>query len=283
MRSHLPNRSAALSRSPPPKHAPPPTSAERNKLAVVEAGGVEALLPLLESDAEALRNRASLCLCTLTQTYAVRLKLKGEPVANMIAKLMPLLAPSASSVSHENARCGGDARQRSPRAILARKQRPRGVLSPLISPPPLSGTLANLAAEYTPRQAIYESQALPKLVPLLAAQDPAVVRNSIKCISALLEDYQARAAIAGLNGVCSGLPAASALPRSPCFFLTDVAAPSPAIEPITNLLGSEYNELQQAALQVISKCARNQETRFALCTLGGRLVVVHARALSASS
>lgn len=72
---------------------------------MVESGGVPSILKLLNSEVESLRNRASLCIFTLTRSFDVRLKLRGDAVSNLIEQLMPLLAPQASPVAHENARC----------------------------------------------------------------------------------------------------------------------------------------------------------------------------------
>ena len=70
----------------------------------MDAGGMPSLMRLLSADIETLRTRVSLCLFTMTKSFDVRLKLRGDTAVTLIDQLMPLLSPQASPVAHENAR-----------------------------------------------------------------------------------------------------------------------------------------------------------------------------------
>lgn len=139
-------------------------ASDRNKMELIQGGVLEPLVKLLASPTVALRQHASLCLCTLASTLEARLAMRKSGVP-YLEPLLQLLAADQSAVCHENA-C----------LVLDR-----------------------LCNEYASRVDIFKANALQNIVDLLSAPAPEVKRAAVRVLAKLLEEYDVRAAVINLD------------------------------------------------------------------------------------
>ncbi|EGD78382.1 hypothetical protein PTSG_09450 [Salpingoeca rosetta] len=106
-----------------------------------------------------MRNRATMCLSTLTKDYAVRLQCKGDINDTLLPDLLPMLAPPTSPVGQENA----------------------------------ASIIANLSTEFSVRKQLLAQDVVTPLVALLSSSQPDIIRNALQALLMLCEDYEGRA------------------------------------------------------------------------------------------
>eukprot|EP00043_Microstomoeca_roanoka_P030303 m.25756 g.25756 ORF g.25756 m.25756 type:complete len:784 (-) comp9916_c0_seq3:47-2398(-) len=180
-------------------------SSDKNREHVASLGALPILSELVIHEDESIRHRATMCLSTLTKSYAVRVQCKNEINADLLPRLLPMLSPPTAPVGQENA----------------------------------AAIVANLCSEFSVRRFILSQGVIPALVALLTASQD-ITRHALRALLALCEDYDGRSEVM------------SAQPN----------------EALLQLLDSEYREIQELALQVVAKAARNQLCRQALYEVG---------------
>lgn len=90
--------------------------------------------------------------------------------------------------------------------------------------------LKNMSEDYSTKNLMASSSgAMSSLITMLSAKDPDAVFNSLGCLDKLMADYQPRQQIKDLKG----------------------------IEPILNLIKSEYPQIQETAFSTLIKITQN--------------------------
>ncbi|CAF0799893.1 unnamed protein product [Brachionus calyciflorus] len=102
--------------------------------------------------------------------------------------------------------------------------------------------LKNMSEDYSTKTVMASSTgAMSSLITMLNAKDPDAVYNALSCIDKLMADYQPRQQIKDLRG----------------------------IEPILNLIKSEYPQIQESVFSALKKITQNAENREAFREIGG--------------
>ncbi len=102
--------------------------------------------------------------------------------------------------------------------------------------------LRNMCEDFSTKTVVASNQnAMSSLINMLESKDADAVFNSLGCLERLMADYQPRQLIRELKG----------------------------IDPILNLIRSEYPQIQEIAFSALTKITQNAENRETLRELGG--------------
>ncbi|KAA0704789.1 Armadillo repeat-containing protein 3 [Triplophysa tibetana] len=143
--------------------------------------------------------------------------------------------------------------------------------------------LASLSVDCTFKVQIFEYKGLEPLIRLLCNPDADVKKNSAECVFNLVQDFQNRAAVPGLNGfpplldlVCSEFPVIQQLAMRTIETITsdrkslDAFRNAQGLNKILEVLANkEFNDLHGVALRVIYNCLEDSESVHLIQGMGG--------------
>ncbi|XP_056593979.1 armadillo repeat-containing protein 3 [Triplophysa dalaica] len=143
--------------------------------------------------------------------------------------------------------------------------------------------LAFLSVDCTFKVQIFEHKGLEPLIRLLCNPDADVKKNSAECIFNLVQDFQNRAAVPGLNGfpplldlLCSEFPVIQQLAMRTIETITSdreslvAFRNAQGLNKILEVLANkEFHDLHGVALKVISNCLEDSESVWLIQGVGG--------------